>query len=54
MGKDVRVPYTEITSLQAKRIDSGETNIAVWVTVGVIVTAALLYAFSHLSPGINE
>jgi hypothetical protein len=48
VGKDVRVAYSDIGILQVERTDPAQTNVAVWVTVGVILTGLLIYGLSHL------
>ena len=47
VGKDVRVPYSEIAILQVERNDSAQTA-TVWIVVGVIVTGLLIYGLSHV------
>jgi len=46
VGKDVRVGYSEITSLQAERADAAQTGLIVWIVLGIVavVAVAAIYA----------
>jgi|SRR5882672_5880142 len=54
VGKNVRVPYTDISILQVERTDPAQTGVTVWIVAGVILTGLLIYALDHTSPGIQE
>jgi hypothetical protein len=54
VGKDIRVPYVEITTLQVERNDPAQTGVTLWIVGGVILTGLLIYALDHTSPGIQE
>ena len=54
VGNDVRVACSDIGILQVERTDPAQTNVAVWVTVGVILTGLLIYGLSHMGPGFTD
>jgi hypothetical protein len=53
-GKDVRVPYSEISILQVERNDPAQTGAVLWIVGGVILVALAIYAIDNMGPGIQE
>ena len=54
VGKDVRVPYSDISILQVERNDPAQTGATAWIVGGVVLVGLLIYGLSHMSPGIQE
>ena len=48
VGKDVRVAYKDMTSLQVERSDGAKTGMVAWIVGGVVLTAGLIWAIDHL------
>jgi hypothetical protein len=54
VGKDVRVPYSDISILQVERSDPAQTGATLWIVGGVILVGLLIYGLEHMGPGIQE
>jgi hypothetical protein len=47
VGEGVRVPYQDMTSLQAMRPDPAQNGLVAWVIGGILATALLIWAIDN-------